>query len=84
MLIINNITGDIADVLEYRGVEFDVTKIDNKTTIESQALTALTNNKTFLALSAPTNAQTLAQVKSLTRQMNGVIRLLLNQLDSIE
>ena len=56
----------------------------NRKTIEQQAKTALATNKTFLAITSPTNAQTLAQTKALTRQMNGVIRLLLNQLDETD
>lgn len=53
----------------------------NRATIQTQAATALDTNRTFLAIATPTNAQTLAQVKALTRQNNGIIRLLLNQLD---
>lgn len=53
----------------------------NRTTIQTQAATALDTNRTFLAIASPTNAQTLAQVKALTRQNQGIIRLLLNQLD---
>lgn len=59
----------------------NVTANTNRTTIQTQAATALANNRTYLALASPTNAQTLAQVKALTRQNNGLIRLLLNQLD---
>ena len=32
-------------------------------------------NATFLALAAPTNAQVLAQTKALTRQVNALIKL---------
>lgn len=55
----------------------------NRTTIEGQALNALQANRDFLALATPTNAQVLAQVKALTRQNNGIIRLALNKLDGI-
>lgn len=58
------------------------TQNTNRATIQQQAATALDTNRTFLALASPTNAQTLAQVKALTRQNQGIIRLLLNQLDS--
>lgn len=53
----------------------------NKATIEDQAATALGTNATFLAIASPTNAQIAAQVKALTRQNNGIIRLILNKLD---
>jgi len=53
----------------------------NADTIAGQARTALATNRTFLALGAPTNAQTLAQVQALTRQVTGLARLVLGQLD---
>lgn len=58
------------------------TQSTNRATIQQQATQALDTNRTFLALASPTNAQTLAQVKALTRQNQGLIRLLLNQLDA--
>ena len=60
------------------------TATTNGTTIRTQATTALTDNRTFLAIASPTNAQTLAQVKQLTRQMNGLIRLTLGTLDGTD
>lgn len=54
----------------------------NLTTIQGKALTALTANATYLAISVPTNAQVAAQVALLTKESNGVIRLLLGRLDS--
>lgn len=53
----------------------------NAATIRQQANNALDNNRTYLAIASPTNAQVLAQVRSLTQQMNGVIRLVLGKLD---
>jgi hypothetical protein len=53
----------------------------NWQTIVQQASTALTTNRTFLAVQSPTTAQAVAQVQALSRQMNGVIRLLLQQFD---
>lgn len=52
----------------------------NRSTIEDQARNAFAGNRTYAA-STPTAAQTTAQVKALSRQMNGVLRLLLNELD---
>lgn len=59
----------------------DVTAEANKATIRQQAATALTNNRTYLAIATPTTAQMRAQIDALTRQNQGIIRLLLNQLD---
>jgi len=55
----------------------------NASTLRSRAQRALNTNATFLALASPTNAQTLAQVRNLTRETSALIRLLLNQVDDI-
>lgn len=52
----------------------------NEQTLRAQAASGLASNKAFLALSSPTNAQTLAQVKALTKQMNSLIRLTVSDL----
>ncbi len=52
----------------------------NRATIEQQAANALAANRTYVA-STPTAAQVAAQSKTLSRQVNGIIRLLLQQLD---
>lgn len=57
----------------------------NRTALdEDKATQALATNATFLALASPTHAQTLAQVKALTRENTAIIRLLLNKLDTDE
>lgn len=56
----------------------------NRTTLTTQARAALAGNRTFLANASPTNAQTLAQVKALTRQMNAVIRLVVGDLSGTD
>lgn len=55
----------------------------NANTIRDRARTALAANATFLALGAPSNAQVVAQVKALTRQVSGLTRLTLAQTDDI-
>lgn len=57
------------------------TETANRATIQTQLTTALAANRTFLAITTPTTAQNAAQIKALTRQNQGIIRLLLNQLD---
>lgn len=54
----------------------------NLATIQSAAETALTNNTNYLGIASPTAAQAEAQVTALTRQVDGIIRLLLGLLDS--
>lgn len=56
----------------------------NRDTLIAAARDALAVNRTFLALQAPTNAQTLAQVKALTRQMNAIVRLTINDTREVD
>lgn len=56
----------------------------NKSTIENQAVSALSSNSDYIALANPTNAQVAAQVKALTRQNNKIIRLVLGRLDGTD
>jgi hypothetical protein len=51
----------------------------NQETLMERAVAAMTSNADFLALASPTNAQAVAQVQSLTRQVNAIIRLLVVQ-----
>jgi hypothetical protein len=45
-----------------------------------QIRTAMINNKTFLNITTPSNAQNAAQVKDLTRQVNGIIKYLVGDM----
>lgn len=56
----------------------------NTRTIEDRARAALTANATYLALASPTNAQNLAQIRLLTRECSALIRLALDDLDTID
>lgn len=47
----------------------------NEDTIRKAARQALGVNRNFLDLASPTNAQTLAQVKHLTRVVSGLLRI---------
>lgn len=55
----------------------------NGDTIRDRAALALTGNSAFLALATPTNAEAVAQIRALTRQVNGLIRLTIGHLDTI-
>ena len=57
----------------------------NEETLRNQAIVAMQGNRDFLNIAGtPTNAQVLAQVKALTRQNNGVMRMLLGLLDGTD
>lgn len=48
----------------------------NAQTLRDRSRAALGTNATYLALASPSTAQNTAQVKALTRQVDGIIRLL--------
>ena len=52
----------------------------NRQTLLTKARTALTNNGKFLDIASPTQAQAVAQVKALTRQMNAIIKIVASDL----
>lgn len=56
----------------------------NRSEIESKARDALVANRAFIAIASPSNAQNAAQLKALTRQVNGLIRLTLGDLEGTD
>lgn len=56
----------------------------NDETLRARAEQALTVNADFLAMPSWNNAQTLAQVKALTRECSAVIRLLLGRTETTD
>lgn len=56
----------------------------NGGTLRQRAVDAMEDNRTFINTASPSNAQAVAQVKDLSRQMNGVIRLVLHKLDGTD
>lgn len=73
----------IADITSGSAAQSAKTSEANRAAVLAKAQAALTANATFLALASPTNAQTLAQVQRLSRQMDGVLRVLSNLLDDV-
>ncbi len=66
---------------------FDVevpAEITNEDTIRVQAVDALANLRAYVALAAPTSAQTTAAVKLLCRVAISLIRLQLGRLDATD
>jgi hypothetical protein len=67
---------EVAEVIEKRSRERTT-----RATIEEQFAAAFVSNKAFLEIVTPTNVQVLAQVRALTRQMNGIGMLVANRFD---
>ena len=70
----------ISDVL----VVVDTTAETSADLIRTRAAAALLTNRTYLALVAPVGADNLAQIRALTRQNVGLLRMLLNDLDGVD
>jgi len=67
------------NLLSEEVVEVDITAEVVEYDLHDKARQALATNADFLDLTAPTNAQTLQQVRALTRQMSGLTRLILRE-----
>jgi hypothetical protein len=75
-------SGAVASTTSVTGLYVAPIDDRNALTLRQQADAALTTNATYIALTAPTAAQTAAQVKMLTRELNGLIRLTLGRLEA--
>lgn len=60
------------------------TRDGNTSGIRTKLQTAIDANATYLAVTAPTNAQVVAQVARLTREATGLMRLELNATDTTD
>lgn len=56
----------------------------NESTLQDRARAALAQNRDFLALDPPSNGQLRLQVDRLSRQMNGLIRLVVSEFDGTD
>jgi hypothetical protein len=72
-----------AEASQMAAADAVLTADTNRVTIEQRAQTALAANETFLAIASPSNAQNAAQIKLLTRECQGLIRLAIKALDSL-
>lgn len=54
----------------------------NERTVRNALTNAMQTNRDYRAITAPTNAQVVAQMDFVTRQLIGIERLLLGQLDA--
>ena len=63
-------------------LEADDTATINRNFIRTQAEAALTANANYQAIASPTVAQNTAQIRLLTRECNGLIRILLDRLET--
>jgi hypothetical protein len=57
---------------------------DRRADLTAKLGQAIDANATYLGLASPTNAQTIAQVARLTREVSALIRLHLQQLDTTD
>lgn len=73
----HNQTFHQGNLISEEAVEVDITAKADDTTLRDQARTAFLNNKAFLT-ATPTTAEALQQIKALTRQINGLIRLVVD------
>lgn len=68
--------GVLVEERSYADEERAASSIQTNMEILTQAARdGLATNRDFLAMTSPTDAETLAQVRSLTRQMGAVVRL---------
>jgi hypothetical protein len=72
-----------AEAIQMSAADAVLTADTNRSTIEQRAQTALAANETYLAIASPSNAQNAAQIKLLTRECQGLIRLAIKALDSL-
>lgn len=84
------VTYERTDVLDPTAPKIEVdrqplpTETVNRREIETLARAAMAANRAFLGTASPTAAQNAAQFKALTRQVNRLMRLALNEMDGTD
>ena len=68
----------------YSGGTFRPRPLRNEDVIGQRLDAALDANRAFLALAPPTLAQNAAQIRALTQQINGLLRVVRNRLDGTD
>ncbi len=74
----------VASDYTYDGTNFFAPAVPVSAVIQRRLDAAIDQNVAYLALNPPTQAQALAQINALTRQVNGLLRLQRNRLDAVE
>ena len=59
-------------------------KEENRVTLQDRAKLSIHLNKDYLNIEAPTTPQSIQQIKELTRQVSGIIRLVVNELNETD
>ena len=73
----NQVFNHLGQLLSEEVVQVDVTDIAVTLDLHQKARNALQANQNFLNKATPSNAEILAQVRLLTREVNALIRLLI-------
>lgn len=73
----------VNEVRSQLGFDEEVKAEANKETLKIRALASLVSNKTYTDRVNPTAAQNTAQIRALTRQVNGLLRVFAKQLSDI-
>lgn len=72
------------NLIEDETVQVDVTEEVNGNTVRQFLDAARHTNKAYIALANPTGGQTAAEVKALAKQLNWLMRVVLNRFEDID
>ena len=72
----DGLTATFLDTDDTTLVDSIVTAYQSAMTDRNNVINALNSNNNYLNIASPTNAQVVAQVKALTQQINGLVKIL--------